>query len=98
MLIGQAGKSHWSMSVSTGEDSLSVIFDIACRVRDVPEFLGSTYSQPREEDSSIEFRPSAALDASTELDCSYNEQIALRPEDVSLPPATVRWGFEVGAR
>ncbi len=41
LLVGMAGRSHWSMSVE-GEDD-SFVFDVACRVRGATSFLGSTY-------------------------------------------------------
>jgi hypothetical protein len=40
--VGMAGKSHWSLSISP-EGSGAILFDVACRVRGVPHFLGSTY-------------------------------------------------------
>jgi hypothetical protein len=42
MLVGKAGVSHWSMSVAADAVSPAIIFDVACRVRETPEFLGST--------------------------------------------------------
>jgi hypothetical protein len=41
LLVGMAGKSHWSLSVETNESSL--VFDVACRVQESPERLRSTY-------------------------------------------------------
>jgi hypothetical protein len=50
LLVGRAGKSHWSASISfeqpRGEgDGVSeqLVFDIACRVSTLPEALGSAY-------------------------------------------------------
>ena len=43
--VGQAGKSHWSVSVETvgdGDDAV-LRFDVACRTSQVPEWLGSRY-------------------------------------------------------
>ncbi|MCA9196465.1 MAG: hypothetical protein KDA87_02965 [Planctomycetales bacterium] len=39
--VGMAGASHWSMAVSADSDCL--VFDVACRMKDAPNFLGSTY-------------------------------------------------------
>jgi hypothetical protein len=41
LLVGMAGKSHWSLSVETHESSF--VFDVACRVQQSPEWLGSSY-------------------------------------------------------
>ena len=43
LLVGQAGRSHWSMSVEAAESDAALSFDVACRVQQEPEWLGSTY-------------------------------------------------------
>ena len=49
LLVGRAGASHWSISVeaaSPAEADLHnrcLVFDVACRVREMPEGLQSTY-------------------------------------------------------
>jgi hypothetical protein len=45
LLVGMAGKSHWSASVAADEASGRVAFDVACRVGREPEWLGSNYRQ-----------------------------------------------------
>ena len=41
--VGRAGKSHWSTVVScTGDGGIE--FDFACRVKEEPSWLGSTYA------------------------------------------------------
>ena len=45
LLVGMAGKSHWSLSVEANESSL--VFDVACRVQQSPEWLGSSYRVAR---------------------------------------------------
>jgi len=42
-LLGMAGKSHWSASVECDAASSSLVFDIACRVQQAPQRLGSQY-------------------------------------------------------
>jgi hypothetical protein len=48
-LVGMAGKSHWSASVEaiTGEGKL--VFDLACRLSSIPQWIGSTYELLKEE-------------------------------------------------
>jgi len=41
LAVGMAGSSHWSMSVETAPGRL--LFDIACRRREEPLWLGSRY-------------------------------------------------------
>lgn len=42
--LGMAGKSHWSVVIRTIPDSAAIEFDLACRVKKEPEWIGSTYS------------------------------------------------------
>ena len=44
MLVGMAGRSHWSMSVEADLTQNRLAFDIACRVHEPPVWLGSTYT------------------------------------------------------
>ena len=43
LLVGMAGRSHWSASIEAAGEGCAVLFDIACRVSQTAEFLGSTY-------------------------------------------------------
>jgi len=43
LLVGMAGKSHWSISVEPAADRAAFVFDVACRSRDAVERLGSGY-------------------------------------------------------
>lgn len=43
LLVGMAGQSHWSLSVTSGPDEL--VFESACRVSKLPERLGSEYRE-----------------------------------------------------
>ena len=44
--VGAAGRGHWSISVEIDRSSAeadAIKFDLACRCKDPPPFLGSTY-------------------------------------------------------
>jgi hypothetical protein len=43
LCVGMAGTSHWSLSVELSADGQQANFDVACRLRDTPETLGSEY-------------------------------------------------------
>ena len=43
LCVGMAGTSHWSLSVEMAADGQTAIFDVACRLRDTPETVGSEY-------------------------------------------------------
>lgn len=43
LLVGMAGRSHWSQCVEVDADTTSLTFDVACRVQGQPQWLGSSY-------------------------------------------------------
>ena len=47
--VGAAGQSHWSISVeiSVDDQQTSLKFDVACRSKTDPQWLGSTYRQAK---------------------------------------------------
>ena len=47
LLVGRAGRSHWSLSIEAAADSSRLVFDAACRVREAPQQLGSQYRLPQ---------------------------------------------------
>jgi hypothetical protein len=48
LFLGRAGSSHWSASIEIDEAVNSIRFDVACRLHERPEWLGSTYLVPRD--------------------------------------------------
>ena len=44
LLVGMAGRSHWSASVEVDPARAALVFDIACRVSQPPRWLGTTYA------------------------------------------------------
>lgn len=47
LLVGMAGKNHWSLSVATDPDQQELVFDVACRANVSPDQLGSSYQLER---------------------------------------------------
>lgn len=43
LLVGMAGASHWSASVETDPAGERFVFDVACRIKFDPTWLGSSY-------------------------------------------------------
>src|SRR5262249_54234182 len=43
LLVGMAGRSQWSASIPIDLAMNRVVFDLACRVRDVPQHVGCSY-------------------------------------------------------
>ncbi|MEX2176834.1 MAG: hypothetical protein WD872_20880 [Pirellulaceae bacterium] len=44
LLVGMAGRSHWSASVEAVPDRAELLFDVACRLGQTPAKLSSRYS------------------------------------------------------
>ena len=42
-LVGMSGTSHWSMSVEVSHPQRGLVFDVACRMNESVESLGSSY-------------------------------------------------------
>ncbi len=106
--VGMAGNSHWSLSTIVIHGEIPTLeFDVACRVKADPEWLGSTYQilngQPIESeveacivvgDHVIQVEPVANVGA-----CDVNIEnnrlcVAARQLDGPLP-RTVRWTYRI---
>ncbi len=44
LLVGMAGRSHWSASVEALSGRAALVFDVACRLGSLPASLGTQYS------------------------------------------------------
>lgn len=84
LLVGMAGKSHWSLSVDIDPKRGSIRFDTACRISVDPDYLGSRYTGPTD---------SVICDSATMIDTSEDSWSA-RPESIDAPSATIRWAYE----
>lgn len=43
LLVGMAGKSHWSASIAVERAARRIVYDVACRVRETPVRLGTIF-------------------------------------------------------
>lgn len=43
LLVGMAGRSHWSAAVEVSADGRQAAFEVACRAASPPDWLGSSY-------------------------------------------------------
>ncbi len=106
LLVGMAGGSHWSMSVEADASRGQLTFDVACRTRDVPAFLGSSYrafAQPAavrddgglrwsfgKEELELELDTSAGQ---TRAEC-LAERLTIVPGLIAVAgPRTYRWRY-----
>lgn len=108
LLVGMAGTGHWSASVEIEKEFLR--FDIACRIREPAQNLGSTYVAPDARITLREGSPtlietlaalpnvelSADSDVSTRFELRGDNQLWIGPDgDTDELPATVRWKYSL---
>jgi hypothetical protein len=105
LLVGMAGRSHWSLSATTTPDRKALVFEVACRAVESPERLCSQYQTPgnpydiRGEqlslaDATLSIDTSSAGTADLAVD---QQRISVRRQLDSLPlPATFCWTYRMG--
>ncbi|HEY2761172.1 MAG TPA: hypothetical protein VGI75_10520 [Pirellulales bacterium] len=105
LLVGTAGRSHWSMSVETDPSKNRFVFDIACRIHDSPDWLGSTYSavnRPAEASAFNYLRLEPQIGDRGISDCKIqiNERAGVLqiapPVSRQIGSQTIRWSYAIG--
>jgi hypothetical protein len=103
LLIGLAGRSHWSLSVEPCDKAAAFDFDVACRFDSKESIdLGSTY-KPAVEDGVLQVEELALSlggglfavvrgDAGTKLD-SEDRGLIISPRELKVP--TTRWKYRI---
>jgi hypothetical protein len=91
MGVGMSGSSHWSICISADTRIAELRFEVACRTKNLAQFLGSSYRF-----SSPETMPHGLVCTSTLGNVAVNEQSvsdAVFSADflASSPPAMVRF-------
>jgi hypothetical protein len=102
-----AGKSHWSASIEVSDSTL--IFDVACRVQQPPERLGSSYvigesCRPAaiRADGSCrilcatehgEYAVEVKTDEASLLCDQHQGRLTILPTTADDGPTLVRWGY-----
>ncbi len=109
LLVGMAGKNHWSASVESGSTTTSLVFDMACRVGRQPRWLGSSYRTSSHVTLDDLRTPRLTVgDGPVELiiepvDSTCIATVSRESDRVSLvaplpnaePPFTIRWKYRV---
>lgn len=110
LLVGMAGKSHWSASVSLDSGSATLAFDVACRVRPPASgALGSSYqalveTQGHDLPGTLRLGPAGSgnLELSlahdlgrAQLECHGGRVNVVAPWSPGRQAATVRWGYRL---
>ena len=101
LAIGRAGTSHWSLSVVPFSQGSGFVFDVACRVRERPIELGSSYRRVeyRNNDDKtlphVEFIFTSEFEEQVRLEF-YPDRWNICPADLTGPlPRTIRWQYQV---
>jgi len=109
LLIGMAGRSHWSLSVvKIADEPGSLEFDVACRANQSPLRLGSSYHTriPASADRSgvvlqaapipVRISADAGLDGTRcEIAVCEGRLTIVSTPDARPMPATYRWKYHV---
>jgi len=96
-LLGMAGTSHWSASVEPVPNRDALQFDIACRVNQAPQRLGSSYRVLDPEASRCIEVIALPIEAVTAI-----QRAASETEWTAVPiiadqewPCTIRWRYTI---
>jgi hypothetical protein len=89
LLVGMAGRSHWSASIEPDRDAPALIFDVACRHPERPLSLGSRYRQVSAAGERV-FIHAEGADVAGDGDI-----LSIRPTAVASGAGTTRWKFTV---
>lgn len=95
LLVGKAGQSHWSASIEPLSNQAGFQFDIACRVRQPPRQLGSTY-QSSAAGASLIVDLAATSEETLSESVIHEQSTVVRIRPIELPddfPSTVRWRY-----
>lgn len=108
LLVGMAGKSHWSQSVEADATAASLTFDVACRVQRQPRWLGSSYRTLHDAWRSPTADGRIAMGSQIELNIEpaagsppsrierVGDLLVIAPDLRTLRlPTTVRWKYRV---
>lgn len=101
LLLGMAGRGHWSASIEPVAGEAAFLFDVACRAEAFDGWLGSQYralSVPRGQATPLEFGLLDATEFPTDL-VSTDEAIRIRrvvPQNAIR--RTLRWKYRVGLK
>jgi hypothetical protein len=104
-LVGMSGKSHWSASVETIPNEGALVFDVACRVHEQSQWLGTKYiAEYFPHDGLTIFRHSkSGIEVAVYDPDDTCRGLALNGQQLELPcldkgkgyPITLRWKYHI---
>ena len=108
LLVGRAGRSHWSGSVELDRSRETILFDVACRCAGSTGWLGSTYELPSTDAATLgRANATIVLPPDDQLQILEGEPHWIQTDDgcilriaarrtVSRSPQTIRWQYSIG--
>jgi len=94
LLVGMAGKSHWSVSIELQDDQLGFIFDVACRSSDAAGWFGSSYEFHKSEPQGLEMIGLSVEGQTTLVEAAVQRWVAAPNADLPAGrTSTVRWKY-----
>lgn len=90
LLVGMAGRTHWSAAVEVAADCKAITFDIATRVQVRPQRLGSAYHR---EGKTLAEAPHDIVLRSTST--AKRQPLQIMPDVEAIVPGTIAWKYEI---
>src|SRR5262245_46882266 len=94
LLVGMAGRSHWSGSIEATPASAEIVFDLACRHSGAPQELGSRYRVLDGAEGRFLMEPRN----SRLLRDVVSKELAIKPQELRGKAQTTRWTYFVSVR
>lgn len=94
LLVGMAGRSHWSASIEAIPGRTALVFDVACRSNATSAALRCTYQSHDGQEGApcVRIIPQEASPGGSRLDRS-GKQIVIVPSSAASDMPTVRWRY-----
>lgn len=103
LLVGRAGRAHWSLSVEADDSRETLLFDVACRSRCTAEQLHSSYRfvddrRPDVEPVSLSCYELCLLEGELHFDRDAGAGVSIGPQRGAYDATvqTFRWRYQIG--
>ncbi len=110
LLVGMAGRGHWSASIGPRANDNRLVFDMACRASQFSGSVGTSYRLAKgvaiacsardvirllTAGKTLELMTSQEQATRSEIAVSDNAELRIEPADVSAAISTRRWLYEI---
>jgi hypothetical protein len=95
LLVGQAGSSHWSASVETDPSRSGLVYDVACRITQRADRIGTSYRTLQPDANSL--ISLAALSSDPSVSAGGQTDWTICPAQPRELPATTQWRYSIRA-